>query len=299
MSLGFDVLRESWLRSLKARQLSPNTLRVYIRSADLLLDYLAEKHPKVTPQTIRREHVEDFFVAHSEGRSPATLSVRYRSLQQWFGWMVTEDEIDTDPMARMEPPLVPEQPVPVLSDDDLRRLLAACEGRRLVDRRDLAIIRLMIDSGGRLSEIAGLRVSDVDLDQQCCTVIGKGRRERILPFGDKTTVALDRYLRARSIDRRAGDPGLWLGEKGKGALTGNGIYQMLRRRGRTVDLPDIHPHQFRHTAAHRWLAEGGSEGDLMQINGWKSRSMLTRYAASAAAERARAAHRKMALGDRL
>jgi integrase len=74
---------------------------------------------------------------------------------------------------------------------------------------------------------------------------------------------------------------------------------MLDRRAEKAGVGHVHPHQFRHTAAHRWLAEGGGEGDLMMLMGWKSRQMVSRYDASAAAERARDAHRRMALGDRL
>lgn len=307
----YDGLRESWLRSLRARNIAVKTQILYRRAATYLGDYLAEAWPAVAPEQLAREHVESFlevFAAGTQvgavpafagGRAPSTVSLTYRALQQWFSWLVDEGELDADPTARMQAPIVPEKPVPVLTDDQLRQLLASCAGRRLVDRRDTALFRLLIDTGGRLEEISRLEVDDVDLDGQACNVIGKGRRPRTLPFGTKTTDALDRYLRARKADKHAGAAGLWLGEKGKGPLTPNGVYQLVKRRGRAIGLPTLHPHQFRHTSAHRWLAAGGNETDLMQIAGWRSRSMLQRYAASAAAERARDAHKRLGLGDQL
>lgn len=299
-------LRGSWVRSLRARGMAPKTIDIYGQAADLLIDALP---PGLSPDRVTRGDIEAFLEGFAAGttppsrtgkpRSPAYVNQIYRSLQQWMGWLVEEGEVDTDPMARMHPPLVPERPVPVLTTEQLQALLADCAGRRLVDRRDLALIRMMIDTGGRLAEISGLRVDDVDLDEQVCQVTGKGRRERTLPFGTRTAEALDRYLRARRADRHASAAALWLGERSKGPLTANGVYQAIKRRGRAVGIPEVHPHQFRHTSSHRWLLAGGGETDLMQLNGWKSRSMLNRYAASAAAARARDAHRRLALGDEL
>jgi hypothetical protein len=127
-------------------------------------------------------------------------------------------------MERMRSPAIPEDPPAVLSDTELRALLKAREGTDVVARRDAAILRTFIDTGARLSEVANLRMADVDLDDQTLTVVGEGSRVRILPIGAKTVKAIDRYLRVRRSDLAE----LWIG--GKGPMTPSGIAQMIRRR---------------------------------------------------------------------
>jgi integrase len=141
-------------------------------------------------------------------------------------------------------------------------------------------------TGIRLSELAGLRDSDVDLWQREITVRGKGSKDRIVKIGHQAARSLDRYQRARSRHAQAWRAQLWLGAGNREPLTAAGIYQMIARRGRQCGLR-VYPHRFRHHFSHTWLDRGGPEGDLMELNGWTSPQMLRRYGASARSARAR------------
>jgi site-specific recombinase XerD len=286
----------SWQLSLRAARKSPKTIAGYLDAARQFRDFIADTGMPTAVDAIRREHVEAFIAQLLDTRSASTAATRFRGLQQLFRWLEDEGEIVSSPMAKMHPPKLDERPVPVLTDDQLRSLLRSCAGKTFPDRRDMALIRLMIDTGMRRAECAGLSVADVDFGQGVAYVTGKGRKGRACPFGTRTAQALDRYLRSRKQHRCSPDPALWLGVRG--AVTDSGIAQILRRRGDQAGITALHPHVLRHTAAHSFLAAGGQESDLMRLLGWSSSEMVRRYGRSAADLRAREAHQRFGLGDR-
>lgn len=297
--LTIGELLPSWLVSLRGRRLSPRTIETYDLAARQLDEWLRARDYSTTVTDVTHRQIAAYLAEVADTRAAATAKQRYASLLQFFEWLLIEGEIAANPMAgkKVRPPKVPLQPVDIIEADQLAELLESVHGSTFEDRRDAALLYLLADTGIRLGEIGKLQPGDVDGANGVLIVRGKGDKARAVPYSRKTAVALDRYLRARMRHKNAALPWLWLGLKGR--MSDSGISQMVRRRGAAVGIKGLHPHRFRHTFAHMWLAAGGQEGDLQRIAGWADRQMLGRYGASAAHKRAIDAHEKFSPVERL
>jgi integrase/recombinase XerD len=289
------LLLPSWELSLRAERKSPQTIKTYTDGVHRYLAWCAEND---LPVALDRTQVQAFVADLLDGGAqPATARSRHLAVRRYAAWLAEEGEIATDPLVGIRPPKLDTKVVDPLTDDQLRALIAACHGTDMRDRRDEALVRLMAETGARAGEVLGMQVPDVTLAQGTAVVRrGKGGRGRVVPFGPQTTKALDRYLRARRTHRLADTPALWLGDRGK-AFSYDGLHAALKARAAAAGIDDFRPHRLRHTAAHRWLAAGGSEGGLMAVAGWTRPDMLLRYTQARAAERAASEARSLNLGD--
>lgn len=289
------ALLPSWELHLRAERKSPATVKAYGDGVRRFLSWCADTgHDPV----LDRPTVAAFVAALLDaGAEAATARSRQLAVRRFSAWLADEGEADRDALAGMKPPKIDAKVVQPLSDDDLRRLLKACSGPDLRDRRDEAIVRLMVETGARAGEVASLALDDVDLSAGTVVIRrGKGGRGRVVPVGPQTTRALDRYLRLRRSHRLADRPGLWLGERSRG-FTYDALHKALGERAAAAGIAGFHPHLLRHTAAHRWLAAGGSEGGLMAVAGWTRPDMLLRYTRAQAESRAADEARRLNLGD--
>jgi site-specific recombinase XerD len=290
-ALDLPELLKSWLRHLAAERKSPATVELYERGVQAFLAWA--DNPVLDRETVSA------FTADllAQGREPATARAYQLAVRLFAAWLHKEGELPTDPLVGLKPPKLDQKLTPVLTDEQLRALVAACQGKRFRDRRDEALVRLMAETGLRAGECAALTVADVDLDAGMATIRrGKGGKGRRVAFGPQTTRAIDRYLRMRRSHRLAKTDRLWLADNGR-SFGYDGLRKTLVWRAELAGINGFHPHVLRHTAAHRWLAAGGSEGGLMAVAGWANRAMLDRYAAATRAERAAAEARALNLGD--
>lgn len=303
----WQLAGRQWASHLDAEGKQPTTLEAYNKSLKRLAAW-ALGQGLGSPQDITKQHLEQFFgwslhrtTARGVQAAPAGVAKDFRHLRVFFRWLATlDDENGISVMHGMKEPHVPEQPVPVLDDDELRALLKACRGTGFTERRDAAIIRLFFDTGIRISEMAGIKQSKINWDDQLIMVLGKGGRERPVRFSSKTAEALYAYLRARAKHKDRRLDALWLaGHPHRGAVGTDGIRQMLTRRAEVAGVEGIHAHRFRHTAASNYIWQGGQEGNAMELFGWKTRSMLDRYGRSARQRRALDEAKRLAIGDRI
>jgi site-specific recombinase XerD len=232
-----------------------------------------------------------------EALSPYTIRKTVKILRGFGTW--TEREGYGNPFADLAIPSVPKSVIETLTPEEVGKIAAKLNPNTAQGSRNYAMVLLMLDSGLRIGEVITARLADLDLKERRVKVLGKGRKEREVPFGQKTARALLRYIEtARPAPVNPGDSFVFLAVDGC-ALTRNAMEGIIRRMRKSSGVDKLHGHLFRHTFAVNYLAAGGDVETLRRILGHESLEVTKRYLSGLTAAHVRAMYDEYSPVDRL
>jgi site-specific recombinase XerD len=295
----FDKLRAGYQVFNKTTGKSPHTVRWYDERLELFQRFVGPT-ANLTDVAVPTARA---FIAHLQERTTKNpnnpfvlnkatpLSSSYiqgfaRALRAFSTWLHEDGYTDTNTLKPLKPPRIQQKVVEVLTDDEVKRLLATFDQEDPFGGRNFAIIWTLLDCGLRASELCSLKMDDAHLAQGYLKVLGKGNKERLVPIGHRCQEALLRWRdRLRRLFELVESPFLFLNSNG-GPLTVQALDEMVKRAGARAGVPRVHCHLLRHTFATNYLVkEVGDPLRLQQILGHTSLEMVRRYVSVANVQR--------------
>ena len=214
--------------------------------------------------------------AKPELLSTATIHGHVRTLRAFFNWLVVEGLVQNSPAKDLKPPKVIRKVVSTLSDEEIGAILNTFSISPS-DARNRTLFMLLIDTGLRIGELVNLKMEDVHMDEGYLKVMGKGKKERIVPIGNNAQRALQRYLfRFRPKPNNPVTNNVFLSISSQ-PLTENSMKLMFTRLSQRSGICRLHAHLCRHTFATRFLINGGDVFSLQQILGHSTLTMVSHY----------------------
>jgi integrase/recombinase XerC len=284
------------------RNVSPHTVRAYDSDLSQFLSHTATargvKTRELAPGDLDRSAIRAFLgAAHAAGQSRATAARKLAAVRTFLRYLRREELIDSDPGALVSTPKREVKMPAHLSEDEMTALIESPGRQDPLGRRDAAILELFYASGLRLSELAGLNMEDIDLSTRRARVLGKGGKERLVPFNTSTASAIRAYLkdretivragatrppvarRGKPVERRRGraDEPLFVNYRG-GRLTVRSIDRLVRRYAATTSRAGgVSPHALRHSFATHLLQRGADLRAIQELLGHARLSTTQRY----------------------
>jgi site-specific recombinase XerD len=237
-----------------------------------LIDYIT--HLQQSAKWLNNPHIKN------KGRlSQFTVTGHVRAIKAFWGWLYDEGYLDANSLAKFPMPKVPKNMIKVLSIEHIKKLLNVVDKHTTKGFRLYCIIMLLLDTGLRISELVGIRMTGIDMIKSWVKVTGKGQKERLVLFSKITRKELQKYIKYYRQDLCNQESPYLFPEAGGGHISVNSIQQAIRRLAKKAGLKDVkcHPHIFRHTFATMFLANGGADVALKEIMGHESFQTTQKY----------------------
>lgn len=277
MSLSLSEWVTEFLAERRRENVSSHTLRNYGIDLDQLLEFLSRSTvpaPQEIDLLLLREWLSDL---HERGLAAPSIRRKISCLRSFFLFLMRRGVVETNPAKLLRTPKMPKKLPRVPSEEQTNRLVdgvASDRLKRTYPQRDLLIFELLYGCGLRVSELVGLDLDDIDRTDQLIRVRGKGRKERIVPYGRKAESALETYLPVRSTSK---ERALLLNHRG-GRLTDRGVHGIVALYARMLEGDgSLHPHSFRHAFATHMLSAGADLRSIQELLGHAQLSTTQKY----------------------
>lgn len=274
----------------KSEGKTKKTLDWYKTSLYLFLDYLKKEGSDPTLGNVWVEDVREYILylqqkerydghpsTPGQGKllSPMTVQCYIRAIKAFFNWLYLEGYTDENRLERLKQPKAPKVLKDPLSEVEIGMVLSSIDSQTSWGARNSCIVLLLLDTGMRFSELLGIGMEDLHLEDLYVKVMGKGQKERIIPFGSSAQKSLMKYIYHFRPDPNS-DNKLFLNLDGS-PMTASGLRQVIERIAKSSGVERMHTHLLRHTFAVSYLMNGGDVFTLQQILGHTTLQMVRHY----------------------
>lgn len=260
--------------TLSARK-SPQTVKAYVGDVQSFLEYATAITSDITD--IDQYVIREWLASDYEHHQASTIGRRIASIRAFFKWAKSAGIVTVNPALAIKSPKKPQSLPKFLSQKQMTQMLQR-ESDEVIAVRDIAILELLYATAIRVSELCGLDVADINFEEMSIRVIGKGNKERIVPFGAPCRGAMEKWISLRSsIKSVEKQPALFLGARGKridARVVREVVYKTIEALG---EIEKLGPHAIRHSAATHMMESGADLRTLQEILGHSNLSTTQIY----------------------
>ena len=294
LRLQIEDLLSTYRRDLEAANRSPKTITWYTEILRRFFDFLDYRNLTKPIRDIGREEVRTYILylqsvkkwpnsphikADRGNLSQYSVQGHVRAIKAFWGWLFREEYILENPLIKLPLPKVPQTLVKTLTMDQFRRLLAAVDKYTPLGAKYYCILLFLLDTGVRISELVNIKMADIDLVNCLCKVVGKGRKQRLVPFHRVTRKELRHYVDIFRPQLCSYDSCYLFPRADGDHISVNSVQQFIRRVAIRAGLRGMKcsPHIFRHSFSTTFIAKGGTDFALMDILGHTSLQPTQKY----------------------